>query len=354
MVMLIVYLLIALGVSFLCSILEAVLLSISPGFVATESGKGTRFGRRLKQAKEDIDRPLAAILTLNTFAHTIGAAGVGAQAQHLWGEKYLTVVSVVVTILILIASEIIPKTIGAVAWRRLARPSIAMVTVLVVLLAPFVWLSQLITTGLRRGADTGGSVLSRSDIRVLAEEGYRDGILRRSEKQIIDNLMALSQVNVSEIMVPADAIIGLDANDDVGALHADSPAWNVSRLPVFSTGRIVGYVVKDEILATRLAENTRRPLVELIRPIVVVAPSTPLPDLYARLIEASQHIAAVVDDEKAVGLVTMEDLIEFLLGLEIVDESDAQRDPRAFAEALRQRKARRRASGRREDAARSE
>jgi len=163
MVMLTVYLLIALGFSFLCSVLEAVVLSITPAYVAAQSGSGSAFGKRLTALKQDIDRPLAAILTLNTFAHTIGAAGVGAQAQRLWGQESLSVVSAVVTILILIGSEIIPKTLGAVYWQRLAKPAIATIRVLTMLLLPFVWVSQLLTKLLRHGHQ--GSVLARADIR---------------------------------------------------------------------------------------------------------------------------------------------------------------------------------------------
>lgn len=322
--MLIVYLLIALGVSFLCSILEAVLLSISPGYVASQAGTGGRFGRRLAGYKRNIDKPLAAILTLNTFAHTIGAAGVGAEAQKIWGSESLAVVSALVTIVILIGSEIIPKTIGAVAWRRLARPSVAIINWLCLLLWPFVALSERLTRLLRRGAEARGSVLSRDDIQVIAAEGYRDGVLRRSEHSIIANLMATGARTVSDIMRPKDQVVGLHPTTSLNTLTPLHPAWHRSRLPLVANGKATSYVLKDEILAKRLAGARGLTAADLRRDMVTIAPEAPLSELYAALIECSEHIAAVANhDGQLVGLVTMEDLIEDLLGLEITDETDS-------------------------------
>ena len=328
MAMLLVYLGIALGVSFLCSVLEAVLLSITPSFVASAALEGSHFGRRLQAFKTDIDRPLASILTLNTFAHTIGAAGVGAQAQLIWGETALTVVSAVVTVLILVLSEIIPKTLGAVHWRKLAEPTVSTLQVLVVILSPFVWVSQIITRILKQNASTS-SVLSRADIGNLAAVGYRDGVLRQSEHSIIRNLMNFSKVRVTDIMVPFERMVMLDAASLVGQLKPDLPAWHCSRIPIHrgNPHQIIGYVFKDEILAAALDGRRSDSIGQFRRDIVALDMDCSLPELYVRLIERSEHIAVVQNEHQIVGLVTMEDLIETLLGLEIIDESDVGRDP---------------------------
>ena len=200
MTLLLIYLAIAIGVSFLCSILEAVLLSITPGFVASQQQKNDAFSRKLHGMKEDIDKPLSAILTLNTFAHTFGAAGVGAQAQEIWGEEMLTVVSVVVTILILVGSEIIPKTLGATYWKGLARPTVSILNLMVLLLYPFVLVSQGITRLLK--PEGRASVLSRNDIRNVAKAGFKDGVLHRNEQVIIDQMLRSNEVTAEQIMTP--------------------------------------------------------------------------------------------------------------------------------------------------------
>ncbi|MHC5068217.1 MAG: CNNM domain-containing protein, partial [Planctomycetota bacterium] len=228
MLWLLIYLAIAIGVSFLCSILEAVLLSITPTYIASRKG---RLGHQLRELKGDIDRPLAAILTLNTFAHTIGAAGVGAQAQALWGEASLTVVSAVVTILILIASEIIPKTIGAVYWQRLTPTAVAVIRALILLLLPLVAVCQALTRLLRHGDRR--PLLSRADIASVAETGYRDGILRRNEQAIIANLMSHQSATVSAIMTPRERIIAKPLDCPLHAMSPDDAAWFVSRIVVY-------------------------------------------------------------------------------------------------------------------------
>lgn len=327
MTWLLVYLFIALGFSFLCSILEAVLLSITPGFVAMRAKKGDRVGKQLKQFKHDIDKPLAAVLTLNTFAHTIGAAGVGAQAQKQFGEESLAIVSALVTILILFASEIIPKTIGAVYWRQLAVPTTRTLVVLCWMLAPFIWLSQSLTR-LLRPKDAKGSLLSRADIGVLAEQGHRDGALRQSEQAIISNLISLEGKTVQDIMLPREQIITLPFESMITAVREEEACMHVSRIPLVNAdGSIRTYVFKDDILAALIKGLRQKKLDDFDRPLVRVPQNAELIQLYHTLAEASEHIAAVINDsEEVIGLVTMEDLIESVLGLSIVDESDYARE----------------------------
>ena len=334
MTLLLVYLAIALGFSFLCSILEAVLLSMTPGFVTARAQKGDRIGYQLKRFKQDIDRPLAAVLTLNTFAHTIGAAGVGAAAADTFGDQYLAIVSVVVTVLILFASEIIPKTIGAVYWRQLAVPTTRLLVILCWILAPFIWLSQLLTR-LLRPRNGHGSLLSRADIGVLATQGYRDGALRAAEQAIISNLMAFEGKTAEGIMLSHDKIITLPQNAPLTALRQQEASLHVSRIPLVDGDEMNNYIFKDDVMVAMLKGHADRQLQAFARPLVRVKASTALLDLYHTLAERSEHIAVVVnDDDQVIGLVTMEDLIESLLGLAITDESDHARERAQALEAV--------------------
>lgn len=313
---------IALVFSFVCSVLEAVLLSVTPGFIASRTGPGAE---RLRRMKQDIDRPLAAILTLNTFAHTIGAAGVGAAAQNIWGEGSLAVVSGVVTFFILIGSEIIPKTIGAVYWRRLVTPVVRVTGALTIALLPLVVICQQITKLLRHGEK--GSVLSRNDVSQIAQFGYRDGLVHEHEKEIIANLMQKESMQTSEVMTPKERLVALDADQPMSAVTPRSPAWHISRIPIFEGGtdRVIGYVLKDEVLVEQLSGRSTRKLRELRHPIVAVDAAEPLITLHKKLVQSHEHIAIVREDGRTVGVVTMEDVLEELLGHEIVDESDRAR-----------------------------
>jgi len=313
---------IALVFSFICSVLEAVLLSVTPGFIAAQTGPGAE---QLKNMKQDIDRPLAAILTLNTFAHTIGAAGVGAAAQEIWGEGSLAVVSGVVTFFILIGSEIIPKTIGAVYWRRLVSIVVKVTRFLTIALWPIVVVCQQLTRLLRHGET--GSVLSRQDVSMIAQSGYREGLVHEHEKEIIANLMQKESLKTSSVMTPGDRLVALEADRQLDAVTPRSPAWHISRIPIYEENhdQVIGYVLKDEVLVEQLSGRATRRLRELRRPIVSVEAEEPLITLHKKLVKAHEHIAIVQRDGETVGVVTMEDVLEELLGHEIVDESDRAR-----------------------------
>ena len=313
---------IALVISFLCSVLEAVVLSVTPSFIASQTG---RLATRLQEMKQDIDRPLAAILTLNTFAHTIGAAGVGAAAQEIWGEGSLAVVSGIVTLFILIGSEIIPKTIGAVYWRELIAVVARITGVLTIILWPIVVVCQQITRLLRQGKT--GSILSRSDVSQIAQFGFRDGFVHEHEKEIIDNLMRKESLETAAVMTDTERLVALEVGQPMNAVSPQSPAWHISRIPVFdgTIDNVVGYVLKDEVLVQQLAGNGHRPLSGVQHPIVTVGADETLIELHHRLVKDHEHIAIVQRDGQTVGVVTMEDVLEELLGHEIVDESDLAR-----------------------------
>lgn len=313
---------IALFFSFLCSILEAVLLSITPSFIASQKGS---FGEKLIVLKKDIDKPLSAILTLNTFSHTVGAAGVGAMAQSIWGESSLTIVSAIVTLLILIGSEIIPKTIGAVYWMKLAKPVIMITNWLTILLYPFVFFLQYITKFFK--GDVQKSVLSRVDVQEVVKYGYREGLIRKHESDIIDNLMKKDKLLTREIMTPQERLVCLEESTTIAAIPKSSEVWHISRIPTYSKvmDQITGYVVKDELLMEMITGHKSSRVSTYKRKILKVSPETELKDLYHLLVSADDQIAIVEEAGRVLGLVTMEDVLEEILGQEIVDESDHAR-----------------------------
>lgn len=327
-----IYLSIAVFVSFLCSILEAVLLSTTPAFINIKIREGKKTGQDLKKFKDNIDKPLAAILTLNTFANTAGAAGVGAQAQLVWGNEYVTIVSIALTLIILFFSEIIPKTIGAVYWENLAGFTSATLKVLVVLLMPVVWISQFLTRILKK--DNQKSVLSRADFRAMTEIGLEDGVFRESESTIIKNLLNFNSITVENIMTPRTVVIAEDEDMTLLEFTKKHPEFLFSRIPVYKKriDSVTGFVLKDEILQNLLQKTDIKQLKDIRRKIQVVPEIVPIPELFKLLIEKSTHIAMVVDEYGGMaGIVTMEDIIETLLGLEITDELDKVEDLRELA-----------------------
>lgn len=329
--------------SFLCSILEAVLLSITPAYVAVQDRDNTAISRNLSRFKEDIDRPLAAILTLNTIAHTVGAIGVGAQASMLFGANRieilgLTFLSVegliagVMTLAILILSELIPKTLGANNWQALAPLSIRLIWLMMIVLAPMIWLSQFITKNLKKEKDK--PVLSRSDFLVITELGKEIGILKESEQTIIKNLLRFNRILVKDVMTPRIVVVAENGNTTIQDFHDRNADLAFSRVPIYqdSNDKVTGYVLKDELLLNLVDGKGEQDLNSLRRDIIISHSATPIPDLLDKFILENEHIALVVDEYGGTeGIVTMEDLIETLLGIEIVDEMDDEEDMRALA-----------------------
>lgn len=339
MELLVLFFLLSIGFSFLCSVWEAVLLSIPPSYVAARVKEGTRMGNRLGRFKADIDRPLAAILTLNTIAHTVGAIGVGAQAARLFSDSRVlginiaaVVVPTVMTLAILILSEIIPKTLGANYWRSLVGVTIRAVTIIIYTLYPLVWLSQVITRRLK--SDKERSVLSRSEFSAMAETIAEQGVLQKQEFGIIKNLLRFESVRAQDVMTPRTVVIAADENQTIGSFNTQSPALRVSRIPVYdgTIDHVTGFVIRSELLA-RLVEGKQEMLLkDLKRPIVMVGENDLLPDIFNTLIVQQAHIAVVVSQYGGTsGILTMEDVVETLLGLEIVDEFDRTADMQGLA-----------------------
>lgn len=333
--MLILFFILSIVFSFLCSIWEAVLLSITPAYTQQLVQQGGEPGESLQAFKENIDRPLAAILTLNTIAHTVGAIGVGAQATRIWGASLMAsvIVPVVMTLAILLLSEIVPKTIGANFWRELTPFTVRSLNLIIKVLAPLVMLSQMITRVLKK--DKSASVLSRADFTAMATLGSQQGVLDESESQYLQNLLKFNKVRAQDVMTPRTVVISCDETTSLADFHAKHPDLRFSRIPIYSDSpdNVTGYFLKDEMLATLLkTPDSNAPVVGLRRDIIAVSEDFPILKLFTRFIETREHIALVLDNfgGKA-GIVTMEDVIETLLGIEIVDELDDTEDMQVLA-----------------------
>lgn len=332
MYLLIFYLFLAIGVSFLCSILEAVLLSVSHSYIAIMERKGAKAGKLLRQYKEDVDRPLSAILSLNTIAHTVGAAGVGAQAQIVFGDAYVAITSAVLTFLILVLSEIIPKTIGATYWRKLAPASAKTLRVLLFLMYPLVVMSQAITRWLAE--DEKMPSFSREEFGALADRGVEEGIFEEEESRIFKNLIRFNSLRVKDIMTPRTVVVGFDETLKVEEVSENIEQLHFSRLPVYGNGRdeVTGYVLKNDLLLMLARGETDKELKEVKRDILIVPEMMPLQDFFEQLMKKQEHIAIVVDEYGGfAGVVSMEDLVETLLGMEIIDEVDTIEDMQKMA-----------------------
>ena len=336
---LIVYLLIALFFSFLCSILEAMLLSATPAYAVALKKKGAKTGSRLDRLKRNIDRPLIAILSLNTIAHTVGAAGVGAQAAKLFGNASVGVVSAILTLLILVFSEIIPKTLGALYWRQLAPVGTYILQWLIWSLYPLVVLSEKITQLLAPGHYS--SAMGRDEFQALADLGVEEGVFMDLESEILRNLMRFGSLRAKDIMTPRSVLFSLP--EDIPVAEFLNRQSQFSRIPLHSPeGESIGYyVLKSDVLLAAARGKTEQKLVELARTILVVPETLRLPRLFDRLLERKQVIALVVDEYGGnSGIVTMEDLLETIVGVEVVDETDETTDMQHFARRLWEKRAR--------------
>jgi CBS domain containing-hemolysin-like protein len=345
--LLIIFFLVAIVTSFLCSLWEAVLLSITPSYAQIKVREGGALGRRLQSFKDNIDRPLAAILTLNTIAHTAGAIGVGDQAAKIWADANPLVtglaVPVIMTLAILVLSELIPKTLGANYWQELAPFTTRSLALVIRLLAPLVWFSQFVTKALKK--EDVGSAFTRSDFLAMADIGLQHGVFEPQESEFITNLLRFRRVRVEDVMTPRTVVEAAAADQTVADFAGRKRNLRFSRIPLYENDRhdhVIGYVLKDELLARRLDGETDTPLRSLRRDIIAVPTDYPIVQLLNTFLNKREHIALVVDSFGGMaGIVTMEDLIETLLGVEIVDESDQTPDMQMLARRHWERRAKR-------------
>ncbi len=336
LLLLLLYIALALGFSFMCSIAEAVLLSITPSYIEAQRDARPRLAALLKRLKqENVDQSLAAILTLNTIAHTVGAIGAGAKATLVFGSAWFGVFSAVMTLLILFASEIVPKTIGAVYWAALARPTALFVRTLILVLYPLVWVSEKLTKLIARGRDT--HIFSREEFLAMSRMGEQSGLLNNKEFRVIRNLFRLDGLQARDIMTPRPVMEALPEDMPMEEAFERVTTLPFSRLPLYRTDSddVSGFVLKDDILL-EVARGRREGTVRALRRDLLVVPEmVPLSSLLDQLLNDRQHIALVVDEYGGTrGLVTLEDLLETLIGIEIMDESDKVDDMRALARKL--------------------
>jgi CBS domain containing-hemolysin-like protein len=332
MTLLVFYISLALGVSFLCSILEAVVLSIPHTYIAVLQKEESKIGDVWSKMKDDdAVRPLTAILTLNTIAHTMGAAGVGSQVQLIYGEEALTIASIILTLAVLFLSEIIPKTIGTAYWKQLAPLSGRILNfltkVLVILIIPIQWLKTILPKG-------SHSLVTRDDVAALADLGEEEGILEEDEETVIHNLLRLREITVGEVMTPRVVVTAFQSDSTIRTILEENTVIRFSRIPVFgeSIDDIDGIVIRSELLMAASRDEWDRQISEFTKPVRTVRGDSSVDSALDMFLTQRQQVAVVVDEfGGTAGLVTMEDVLETLLGEEIVDELDEVDDMRELA-----------------------
>jgi len=340
--LLVIYLLVALVFSFLCSVFEAVLLSIRRPYIETQKENKPRNAAIWDKLSNDINRPLSAILILNTVAHTVGAAGVGAQAMKIFGDAPLTtgIISGVLTVLILLLSEIIPKTLGAVYWKQLAPATGVLLTNLTRLMSPLIWMTEKITSGISHGQKKGA--YSRAEFIAMADIGEKEGAIEENEGRIMKNLFELRDTMVRHAATPRTVVFALPESYTIAEFmenHADKP---FSRIPIYrdNLDDLDGFVLRIELLQALAQGHGEDQLSKYRRPIHAVPRTQTLSTLFNDMIAQRIHIAATLDEFGAFsGIITLEDVIETLLGTEIVDEVDHHDDMQQMARELWKKRA---------------
>jgi len=331
--LLILFVSLALGISFMCSVAEAVLLSITPTYIQNQTESRPRWGKMIARLRQEkVDRSLAAILTMNTIAHTVGAIEAGVQSAAVFGSTWVGVFSAIMTLAILFFSEIIPKTLGTVYWPQLVRVTAAYIRTLIVLLYPLVVASELITRLITRGKPI--QRLSRDEFIAMAGVGEKTGSIDQHESRIIRNLLLLRSLKVTDIMTPRTVIFALPSNMPVADAQTAIQHSAFSRIPIYGADidEIHGFVLKDEILATSPEDAEEKALENLKRELQAVPETLLLPALLKFLLDERHHLVLVVDEFGGTrGLVSLEDVMETLLGIEIVDELDDVTDMQALA-----------------------
>lgn len=341
MTLLFIYVTIALVFSFLCSIAEAVLLSVTTAHISVLEQEGRSSGMLMRELKSDINKPLTAILTLNTIAHTVGAVGAGAQAAIVFGSDWVGLASAILTLMILILSEIIPKTLGANYWRSLAGITAHSLKFLVWLLYPFVRLSELLTKGLSRDRELEG--FSREEFAAMADLGEQEGQLQERESRILKNMFLLHETRVTDVMTPRPVVFSLPETLTVSEYFDNHYDSRFSRIPVYSGDRenLTGFVLKDDLLLAQARNNTENTLEHYRRELPALIDTTSLSDAFEEILHRRAHIMAIVDEYGGMeGIITLEDILETLLGLEIMDESDKTADMQQHARRMWRRRAR--------------
>jgi CBS domain containing-hemolysin-like protein len=327
MTLLIAFAALSILVSFICSILEAALLSLTPSYIAHQKLERPKLYERLKHLKDNIDKPLAAILTLNTIAHTVGATGVGAQVTIVFGDGYLGIASAIMTLLILVLSEILPKTIGARYWRAIAPFLPPVLRTMIVVLKPFIMLSDMVMK-LFGGKPPEHDI--RQEIKALGMLGRELDKLDDDEQRVISNILDLHEVKVKDIMTPRIVCNSARPDETIAELKSRIRESQFSRYPVVAEDESpLGVVFRYDAL---MAEDEDQPVSSIMKPIKVTLESVNAENLMSQLMQERQHMSLIYDEFGGwQGLVTLEDIVEAIIGKPIMDETDDIPNMRRFA-----------------------
>lgn len=332
--------------SFMCSILEAALLSVTPSYIKIKNKEGKAYAKTLANFKQDIDKPLIAILTVNTISHTVGAILVGVQAEKIYGDggNAVGIVSAVMTVAILILSEIIPKTIGATYWQALGNFTAKALKIMIFPLryTGILWLMMLTTKLIGKSAHV--SSMNREEFAAITDAAEEEGVFDESETTVIKNLLVFKSVKAKDVMTPYSVAIIENEDTSIEEFHRTHKNLKFSRIPVYKnqTNNVTGFILKDDVLEEMIDDRGAEPLSTLKRDIFMSAEDTPIPELFENFVQKRGHISMIVDEfGNTVGLVTMEDIIETLLGLEIMDESDSIEDMQMLARQNWEKRAKR-------------
>ncbi|WP_159634663.1 CNNM domain-containing protein [Sphingobacterium composti Ten et al. 2007 non Yoo et al. 2007] len=332
MTLLLVYLFTALFISFICSIMEAVLLSTPISYLKSRQQMGDKSAVDMVNLKNDIDKPLSAILSLNTVAHTVGAAGVGAQANLVFGEAYFGIVSAVLTILILVLTEIIPKTLGSNYSKELIGFAAKTIKIMIIITYPLVWLSSILTKLLSR--DKSQLTTSREEISALASIGTQEGIFADKENKIIQNLIKLKTIKIRDVMTPRIVVVTADEEMTLKEFLQNKEFLHFSRIPIYKENRdnITGYIFREQVFEKLAEDQFTLKLKDLKRNIVTFPETKTLFEAWEELLIKKEHISLITDEYGGMdGITTLEDIIESLLGFEILDEKDKIDDMQKYA-----------------------
>ena len=332
MTTLIIYFLLALVVSFVCSLMESVLLSITRAHIGIQINNGRKSGKILKKMKARIDKPLAAILTLNTIANTVGAAGVGAQSLLIFGNQWVALVSAILTFSILILSEIIPKTLGALYWKKLSPATAYIIDIMIIMTYPVVLLLNAVSSLITRRKKPAH--LTREELLTLAQLGEHEGILLKKETRIIENLFRLNKIYASDVLTPRSVILAFQQDQTVDEVVKKYNPIPFSQIPVYDKDidNVIGMVFRSKILEMYFKDNSQAAMKSLIIPIHLIPQTMPIAKIMDEFIKRKEQIFLVVDEYGGTeGIITLEDTIETLLGVEIVDELDTEVDMRKLA-----------------------
>ena len=343
MILLLAFLLGAMAISFLCSILESTLMSTPISYITMREDEGYKPASRFKSYKTDNTRPIAAILSLNTIANTIGAAGVGYQVEDAFGSQWFTLVSVVTTILILLFSEIIPKTIGTRHWRKLMGFATRAIRLLIILMYPFVVLIELFTKTFAPKSEDETAV-SREEVAAMADVGEDEGVIDEDENKIIQNIFKLDDIHIYDVMTPRSVAAVAPENMTIKSFYRDDEYSHFSRIPVYgeNADEITGYILRSEALELLAEDKFSSHLSEIKRTLPFFNEEDSISSAWESMLKQKVQIAIAIDEYGCFqGILTLEDIIETIFGLEIIDENDEVSDMQQYARERWQQRQRR-------------